>query len=311
MDKGEYTMKLGRSLELFLTAKRGELVSEKTVAYYEYWTKDFFRYAVTVQGAYDWDSIRAEHIQSYLAMLGTERKVRSATVHDAYRAVKALNRWLFKQSYIPSCVIDKVQAPKQEKIIPRTFTIKEIQAMYGACNKTSFAGVRDRTMLTLLLSSGIRKSELAGILSEDVDLEQGHIKVYGKGNKQRLLPLAHKAKKALEEYNRLKACKIFPIRSKYYFVNNKGAKLNNSSMDSIFKRIKERSGIQGAKVSCHTWRHTFAKSYLLNGGDVFSLQRLLGHSDLSTTKRYLNLNTKEIQTQYDKFNPLDNMDWVF
>lgn len=304
-------MKLGRSLDLFLTAKRGELVSEKTISYYEHWTKDFFRYAVTEKGAYDWDSIKPEHIQAYLSMLSTERKVRSATVHDAYRAIKALNRWLFKQNYIPACVIDKVKAPKQEKVIPRTFTIKEIQAMYAACNKHSFAGVRDRTMLTLLLSSGIRKSELAGILSEEVDMEQNFIKVFGKGNKERIIPLAHKAKQALLEYEKLKACHVFPIRSKYYFVNNKGARLNNSAMTSIFKRIKDRSGIQGAKVSCHTWRHTFAKSYLLNGGDVFSLQRLLGHSDLSTTKRYLNLNTKEIQTQYDKFNPLDNMDWVF
>lgn len=303
-------MKYLRGLELFLTAKRGGLASEKTIIYYEHWAKDFFRFAVDV-GVYEWESVTAEHIQTYLSALREKRNLRSVTVHDSYRAIKAIDRWLFTNGYIPSCAVDRVNPPKQDKVIPRTFTVKEVQAMLGACNKFSFTGVRDKTMLTLLLGSGIRKSELAGILSENVDLEQGCIKVYGKGGKERIVPLARKAKTALEEYGQMKDRQVFPIRSKYFFVSNRGARLGNGAMSSIFKRIKERSGIQGAKVSCHTWRHTFAKSYLMNGGDVFSLQRLLGHSDLTTTKRYLNLNNKEIQTQYDKFNPLDNMDWVF
>lgn len=302
-------MRLGRGLEIFLEAKRGELASENTITYYSHWVKDFLRYVVD-NGVIEWEGIKEEHIHGYLAMLSESRKARSSTVHDAYRAIKACNRYLYKHKDIPSCVCDMIQAPRQEKLIPRTFTAKEIQAMWSCCNKYSFAGIRDRTMIVLLLSSGIRKSELAGILSENVDLEKGVIKVYGKGGKERIIPIARKARTALTDYNAMKQRQSFPISSKYYFVNNKGAGLNNSAMSSIFKRIKEKSGLQGERVSCHTWRHTFAKNYLLNGGDVFSLQKLLGHSDLTTTKRYLYLNNKELTSQFDKFNPADNMDWV-
>lgn len=302
-------MQFQRGLDLFLTAKKGELASTKTITYYDHWLKDFFRYVID-NGVYEWESIKSENVQSYFVMLRTERNLRPSSVHDSYRALRAVNRWLFKNNYIPACIMDKVQAPKQEKTIPRTFTIQEIKSMFGACDRFTFNGVRDKTMLILLLSSGIRKSELSGILSENVDIEHGFIKVYGKGDKERIIPIATKTKNALLEYQTAKQTKVFPIRSKYYFVSNQGGMITDSAMSSIFKRIKEKSGIQGERVSCHTWRHTFAKNYLLNGGDVFSLQKLLGHSDLTTTKRYLNLNTKEIESQFDKYNPVDNLTWI-
>lgn len=302
-------MQFQRGLDLFLTAKRGELASQKTITYYEHWARGFFRYAID-NGAYNWESVQAGQVQGYLSMLKEERKLKSASVHDCYRALRAINRWLFKNNYIAACIMDKVDAPKQEKVIPRTFSIEEIKSMLGACDRFTFSGVRDKTMLVLLLSSGIRKSELAGILSENVDIEHGFIKVYGKGSKERIIPIAVKVKNALLEYQTAKRSKVFPISSKYYFVNNQGGMITESAMSSIFKRIKEKSGLQGARVSCHTWRHTFAKNYLMNGGDIFSLQKLLGHSDLTTTKRYLNLNTKELETQFDKYNPVDNLTWV-
>lgn len=302
-------MKLGRGLEVFLDSKRGELASDSTIKYYNHWVKDFLRYEAG-NGVVSWEDIEASHIQAYFSMLKDVRKVKPSTIHDAYRAIRACDRFLYKRGDVPRRVVDDVQAPRQEKKIPRTFTPKEINAMFGACNKFTFAGIRDRTMIRLLLSSGIRKSELAGILSENVDLEQGTIKVYGKGKKERILPIATKAKKAIIEYEEARNRQNFPIKSKYYFVSTKGAYIRSSAMSSIFKRIKEKSGLKGERVSCHTWRHTFAKSYLMNGGDVFSLQRLLGHSDLTTTKRYLNLNNKEVATQFDKYNPLDNLDWM-
>ena len=88
-------MRLGRGLEIFISAKRGELASENTITYYNHWIKDFLRYVVE-QGVLDWESISGEHIQSYLAMLSESRKARSSTVHDAYRAIKACNRYLYR-----------------------------------------------------------------------------------------------------------------------------------------------------------------------------------------------------------------------
>lgn len=81
-------------------------------------------------------------------------------------------------------------------------------------------------------------------------------------------------------------------------------------MASLFKRLKDKSGVTGERVSCHTWRHTFAKAYLRNGGDVFSLQKILGHSDLATTKLYLSLDNDEVKEQYNRYNPFDNIEWM-
>jgi len=302
-------MMLGRSMDIFLLAKRGELVSENTIKYYAYWCKDFSRYVAEL-GVLDWQEVTAEHLQSYLYNeLLTNRKVRKVTVHDSYRAIKAWNRYLKKKSYIPNCIADEIESPKQGKKIPRTFTAQEVQAMFKQCEGYSFTSKREKAMLTLLLGTGIRKSELCGLLLSDVDIENGIIKVTGKGDKQRIIPIGRKVVRALGEYRQIRDSKNFFIRSKYYFVNIHGARLSIPTVNSIFKRIKEKSGLQGERVSCHTWRHTFAKSYLMNGGDIFSLQKIMGHSDLTTTKRYLNLNEKEIQTQYDKFNPVDNLDW--
>ena len=94
------------------------------------------------------------------------------------------------------------------------------------------------------------------------------------------------------------------------FVTRSGSPITYSTIQSMFKRLKINTGLKGERISSHTWRHTFAKNYLLNGGDVFSLQRIMGHSDISTTRKYLNLDENEVKQQHDKFNPLDNLDWL-
>lgn len=99
---------------------------------------------------------------------------------------------------------------------------------------------------------------------------------------------------------------------KWLFVTPRATRrMTTSCLAVLFQKLKKTLKITGEKVSCHTWRHTFAKTYLLNGGDIFSLQKILGHADIVTTKNYLNLNEKEIKTQHAKFNPLDNKDWLY
>ena len=88
-------------------------------------------------------------------------------------------------------------------------------------------------------------------------------------------------------------------------------KMTNSCLNILFQKLKKNLKLTGEKISCHTWRHTFAKNYLLNGGDIFSLQKILGHADIVTTKNYLHLNEKEVKLQHAKYNPLDNKDWLY
>ena len=99
---------------------------------------------------------------------------------------------------------------------------------------------------------------------------------------------------------------------KWLFVTPRDTRrMTTSCMAVLFQKLKKTLNITGEKVSCHTWRHTFAKNYLLNGGDIFSLQKILGHADIVTTKNYLHLNEKEVKLQHAKYNPLDNKDWLY
>ncbi|SCM83724.1 Phage integrase family protein (fragment) [uncultured Sporomusa sp.] len=118
--------------------------------------------------------------------------------------------------------------------------------------------------------------------------------------------------RALRQYMRMRADFLQDESCEWLFVTPRAErKMTDSCLNMLFTKLKKELSLVGEKVSSHTWRHTFAKNYLLNGGDVFSLQEILGHADIETTKGYLNLNEEEIKMQHAKFNPLDNTRWLY
>ena len=159
-----------------------------------------------------------------------------------------------------------------------------------------------------MLDSGIRISELVGIELGDVNLAEGCIKIRrAKGNRERIVPIGSLVQKSLWKY--LNHHRPQPLTEKIsrLFLSDDGLPLTKSGVQQMLRRKGKRAGIIGVRCSPHTFRHTFAKNYLLNGGDIFSLQKILGHSSLASVRTYLNLFAVDIKRQHQRFSPVDNM----
>jgi len=198
-----------------------------------------------------------------------------------------------------------LRLPKVPQMLVEPLTDEEIATVLSAVDRSTSAGARGYTVLVLLLNTGLRASELAGLRFEDLQLDQGYLRVRGKGNKERIVPLGNNAKKELLHH-------IYRIRpeterrpEEAVFLSSAGQPLTTNALKLFFSRLRGRTGIR--KLHAHTCRHTFAVKYLINGGDIISLQWILGHSDLSTVRIYLNLTQAQVAAQHSRYSPMDNI----
>jgi len=158
------------------------------------------------------------------------------------------------------------------------------------------------------LKVGDRVSELVNIDIDDINLNEGLIKIRaGKGNKEQVLPIGSVVRKLLWKY--LNCFRPQPLTTKIHglLLNSDGLKLTRNGVQQMLRRCGRRAGISGVRCSPHTFRHTFAKNYLVNGGDIFSLQKILGHSSLASVRSYLNLFGTDIKKLHQKYSPADNL----
>jgi integrase/recombinase XerD len=160
----------------------------------------------------------------------------------------------------------------------------------------------------IFLDTGIRVSELADLTLENVNLDHMQLKVYGKGSKERTVPIGVRVQRAIWKY--LQQYRPDPASPRFttLFLTKDGKPVTKGRIETQIKRYEERAGITGVRCSPHTFRHTFATSYLRNGGNVFSLQRILGHSSLETTMVYINLAQTDVQDAHRRYSPADNID---
>ncbi len=244
-------------------------------------------------------------IRKYLSFL--HRKNRKSSIARKISALRSFFKYLVREQVISSNPAKGVSTPKVEKTLPATLTVDEAFRLMES-PKTIFEkssegskekGLRDRAILELLYSSGLRVSELVGLNSNQLDLDLGIVKVMGKGRKERIVPVGAKAIEALEAY--LKKRGLIegddPV-----FVNPLGGRLTARSVGRLMKGYTRRSGIF-RKVSPHSLRHTFATHLLDAGADIREIQEMLGHSSLSTTQRYTHISTGKLMEVYDKAHP--------
>ena len=196
-----------------------------------------------------------------------------------------------------------VPSPKVPKGLPRDLTVDEMFNLLDSIHGDDTAGLRDRAILELLYSAGLRVGELVSLNIEDFDLNGGMVRVLGKGNKERLVPFGSKAAAALDRW--LEGAR--PLRAKSseaeaVFLNLRGGRLTDRSVRRILDRRISEAAIRG-HVSPHALRHSFATHLLGAGADLRSIQELLGHSSLSTTQRYTHVSTDALMRVYDKAHP--------
>jgi len=240
-------------------------------------------------------------VRAYLASL--YRRNAKSSVARKLSALRSFFAYLVRQGEIQLNPADMVSAPKMGKAIPDFLQVDEtFQLMHGP-DGDNVLDSRDRAILEVLYSCGLRVSELTALNLDSVDLELEIIRVMGKGSKERLIPLGSKAREALSCYMQRRGELLsMQVEQGALFLNNRGGRLTSRSVARLLKKHMQRCNI-GRPLSPHGLRHSFATHLLDAGADLRAVQEMLGHVSLSTTQRYTHLSVDKLMAEYDKAHP--------
>lgn len=220
-----------------------------------------------------------------------------------FSALKTFYRMCLEEGLAKTNPFLKLDSPKLWETLPKTLTPSQAKALVEVEAHDTPAGLRDRALLEILYGSGLRVSEVCDLTLNSVDFNVGFIKAVGKGSKERIVPLGHSAKKALEEYLSFARPDLSgAANSDFLFLNRFGQRLSRQSVWKTVKASCLRAGIP-ANTSPHTLRHSFATHLLEGGADLRSLQMMLGHSDLSTTQIYTHVSKVHLKEMVKKHHP--------
>jgi tyrosine recombinase XerC len=238
-------------------------------------------------------------LRKYLAVL-KEKSLGSRSVGRRLSALRSFFKFLSREGYLKANPILALSSPKLDKHLPQFLTEEEtaklIESAFPVTDKDEL-GLRNRAILETFYSSGLRISELVGLRMEDVDFISGIIKVFGKGKKERMVPIGEAAIGAIRRYLERRKHK-----SESIFLNKFGARITTRGVRDVVGKYIIASGTKHG-VSPHTLRHSFATHLLNRGADLRTVQELLGHANLSTTQIYTHLTTDKLKSVYDKAHP--------
>ncbi len=248
------------------------------------------------------DQIDSLMIRGYLGFL--HKKNKKVTMARKLSAVRSFFRFLVKHGVILDNPLDFIVTPKQKKAIPVYLPVDDIFRLLDSIKTDTLAGIRNRAIFETLYSSGIRVSELEGLDVFDVDFEKCLIRVVGKGNKERIVPIGKKAIAAIKEYReRLQSeAGLGEDDNTPLFLNKDHGRLTSRSIARILDKTARECGLL-IPVSPHALRHTFATHMLDAGADLRVVQELLGHKSLSTTQKYTHVSIDRLMEAYDKAHP--------
>lgn len=254
------------------------------------------------EGHSDPAAVSRELILRYLVQLEGEGKA-TATIARRLAALKAFYQFLVREKRLDADPTADLESPKLKRKLPQVLTVKEVESILEQPNRSTAAGVRDRAMLELIYATGIRVSELVNLNLEDVNLEMGFLRCYGKGSKERLVPLGSWAVRTLREYLQKWRGRLLRDEGEVsLFVNHHGRRLTRQGFWKIVKKYAEDARIE-KEITPHTLRHSFATHLLENGADLRSVQEMLGHADISTTQIYTHLTKGRLKEVYAKSHP--------
>jgi len=243
-------------------------------------------------------------IREYLGRLFTGYK--RSTIARKLSAIRSYYLFVEKGGSSETNPAAAVSTPKQERTIPTYLSVDEMFRLLEASDTGKPLGKRDQAILEVLYSCGLRVSELAGLNLESIDQAARLVRVIGKGNKERIVPVGRKAMAVLREYldatAGIRTRKGSGARSTPLFVNSRGGRLTTRSIREIVRRTGVKSGLMMG-ISPHSLRHTFATHLLDGGADLRAVQELLGHASLSTTQRYTHVSLDRLMEVYDKAHP--------
>jgi len=282
----------------FMSSERRS--SERTLANYELALRQFREWRRPFQG---WDKLTADDFRALLFDLMKKERGR-ATIRLQFAALRSFFKWLTRRRGWKTNPLLEVQLPKREKKLPVVLTVTQIEQMLNlplTMEKTKrdavWAPERDAAILELFYSTGMRLSELVALNVEDIDTYTESVRVFGKGNKERLCPVGSMALQAVQRY-RVKA----GVHDGALFRSKLGRRITTQAVDDVVKKYWRASGLP-VHLTPHKIRHSFATHLLNNGADLRSVQELLGHASLSTTQIYTHVSTQRMKEVYEKSHP--------
>lgn len=251
----------------------------------------------------DIHTIKLSHLTDYLSA-----RIKTGLAAGSLRfeiiALKIFFRHLLSRGELPVDPTDKLDSPRLEQHLPETLNQQEVEKLIESIDTGKVLGRRDLAMIELLYSSGLRVSELTDARIENLDLDENVIRVTGKGNKTRLVPVGRQAKQAVDEF--LKYERPSLVRSgrtsSHLFLSVRGSCLTTNRIRQILKRRAELAGIE-KNIYPHMLRHSFATHLLGNGADLRVIQEMLGHADIATTQIYTHVDQAQLKSLHRKFHP--------
>ncbi|WP_427036591.1 tyrosine-type recombinase/integrase [Cytobacillus pseudoceanisediminis] len=250
--------------------------------------------------------ITRDLFREYISWMLYEQGLSPVTVNIRIRTLRAFLRFCYKEDYIQHPIHEDLKILRTPQDLIESFTIEEIRMLLSVINKESYTGFRDALIIQFLLDTMVRVSELVAIKKENVQLNDGFIKLEAietKTRRARLIPLSVRTIAILKEY--LKETKEF--ESEYLFLTYEGKSLSADTVRWSLRQIGEAAGITNKRVSPHTFRHTGALMYIMNGGDPFSLQKILGHTHMNMVRKYIQMTDMDVKEQHNVFSPLNRI----
>lgn len=244
---------------------------------------------------------KSETIKNYLYKSFSDKK--SISQARSISAIKSFFNYLIFEGYIKDSPISNIESPKQEKKLPKVLTEEEIKKLINSIDLNHDFGQRNKTIIEILYGTGIRVSELINLKLSNIFFKENIIKVIGKGNKERFVPLGEIASNELKIYiNNRNRLKIDSKSSDILFLNRYGRGLTRSMIFKIISDASKRVGLD-KKISPHTLRHSFATHLIKNGADLRTIQMILGHESITTTEIYTHLDTLHLEEVLKKYHP--------
>jgi integrase/recombinase XerD len=285
-----------------LAVERGS--SRHTIAAYGRDLSDYVGF-LSGRGVEDLTMVTRDDVTAFVSVLW-DRGLAPSTVERRVAAVKGLHKFLVREGITDNHPTARLPLPKVPERLPEVVSIEDIDRLLGQPFPDSPAGLRDRALLETLYGCGLRVSELTGLDLSGLDLSAGHVRVFGKGGKERIVPIAGMAVHALDAYLKSGRPYLRPknslrgVDTSAVFVNVRGARISRQGVFSIVRAYGVRVGL---KLHPHTLRHSFATHLLEGGADLRALQEMLGHADITTTQVYTHVDRRHIREEYLSTHP--------
>lgn len=313
-------MKVDQLIQLYLRTGKLEGKTESTLIWYRRRLGQFERFLQSRSHSMLLSELRQEDGEAYIAALMEQderwqdhpnqkghkgEKLSLYTIHGHAAVLRALSNWACQQNYLEEDPFENLPLPKVPKQEKNILNEEEIARIFNCLNPATKQGKRIHTMITLFLDTGIRANELLTLKVEDVHIDEGFIKVFGKGRKERTVPIGLTTQKALLTYIQFHRCQPAHPDIHNVFLTDKGFPLTPSALCSIIERLKRRSGVP--RLHAHLFRHTALTLMIERDIPAFVVQQIAGHSSIKTTEIYMHLAQRRTNMRYQKNSVVDGL----